>query len=103
VFRPACALTSRKLTPDAGSTGGRNAGEACPDRKGNVVVACGAVWAERTAGRADAIKHASLPMKRGSPFLWRITAQFYHAEEQRLLERVGRHRKVPLASSVAKG
>ena len=102
MFKPACALTSRKLTPDAGSTGGRDAGEACPDRKGTVVVACGAVWAERTDGRADAIKHASLPMKRGSLFPWRITGQFYHAEEQRLLERVGQHRKVPLASSVAK-
>jgi hypothetical protein len=29
-----------------------------------------------------------LPTKRGSHFPWRITAQFYHAQEQRLLEHV---------------
>jgi hypothetical protein len=67
---------------DAESTGDRNAEEACPDGRGAAAIGRGVAWAERTDGRTNAIRHPSFAMRRKSTLPWRITAQFYHAEER---------------------
>ena len=75
MFRPASALTSRKLTGEAESVDDRMAA-SCPDCTAGAETVGGVASAAKTGGESEAIKNANIRMTHSLTLDSSITAQF---------------------------